>query len=152
MVCTDRYLHTLSDNEIVIHRRFGSGPWALRTLDRIGIFYYRGDSWGEGGSGCRWLAGPRSRINKKQEWLVDLLLHGLVDGGLLVTDGSTAQWGEYEKHLARYSQYDIKDGLVAFQDAQTRPFTDLRGNHFECVGLAGFRYGPVLIWRVTKST
>lgn len=61
--------------------RIFTHPWealeCLDNLDRMAVFFYRGDSDGEGGSGLKWFG---SEIFHK-------ILDKLMPGGLIVTDG-----------------------------------------------------------------
>lgn len=107
----------------------------------MGVFFYRGDSLGEGGSGDLWLD------QKHLEEVCDKL----VDGGLIVTDGSNHREDHAIRPLWRYNHKkpptDDPRELVESID----PFTDKSGRHFTCVGYAGYKYGPTLIWRVRKG-
>ena len=151
---TETYRHRTSGRVIRIHRRRGYGFSALRresALSRLAIFFYRGDSLGEGGSGNLWLA---------PDHLADVLAR-LEDGGLIVTDGSNMgrRTSEYQPLIAlrRYTQAYFKEhgiedqaiGRTLVELAQ--PFRNQAGKYFECVGFAGFRYGPTMIWRVTNK-
>ena len=153
-VLTETYKHRANDRLIRIHFRRGYGFSALRresALSRLAIFFYRGDSLGEGGSGNLWLA---------PDHLADVLAR-LEDGGLIVTDGSNMgrRTSEYQPLIAlrRYTQAYFKEhgiedqaiGRTLVELAQ--PFRNQAGKYFECVGFAGFRYGPTMIWRVTNK-
>ena len=64
-------------------------------------------------------------------------------GGLIVTDGSCGiEYPELSKH------HQSKLGEAAVE--ATVPFTDNDGRAFKCIGYAGERYGPTLIWQVNK--
>jgi len=65
-----------SKTEVFCH--CNDGAIALSSLDKLSVFFYRGDSIGEGGSGQWWL-GPK---------LFNFILDKLLDGGLIITDGS----------------------------------------------------------------
>jgi hypothetical protein len=76
---SERYRHRATGRVITIRRRRGYGFSAFRKeIDRLGVFFYRGDSLGEGGSGNLWLASDHMRE----------VCAKLVDGGLIVTYGS----------------------------------------------------------------
>ena len=76
---TEVYLHIPSGRTVRIHRIRDQGLLALHAvLKPIGVFFYRGDSQGEGGSGDYWLSAP----------FFDPVLSLMKDGGLVVTDGS----------------------------------------------------------------
>lgn len=65
-----------SKTEVICH--YNDGVIAVSSLDKLSVFFYRGDSIGEGGSGQWWL-GPK---------LFNFVLDKLIDGGLIITDGS----------------------------------------------------------------
>jgi len=144
---TETYRHRFSRRHIRIVRRRGFGFTTFRKyIDSIGVFFYRGDSLGDGGSGDLWLA----RVHLLE------LLDKLRNGGLIVTDGSNHGHGDRYYHDSRDNReyrslwtYHGKRGLRP--DPLPEPFNDRLGNRFECVGYAGQRgFGPVLIWQVWK--
>lgn len=153
-VLTETYKHRANDRLIRIHFRRGYGFSALRresALSRLAIFFYRGDSLGEGGSGNLWLA---------PDHLGDVLAR-LEDGGLIITDGSNMgrRTSEYQPLMAlrQYTQvyfeeHGIEDQAIGKTLVElAQPFRNQAGKYFECVGFAGFRYGPTMIWRVTNK-
>lgn len=144
-VLTETYEHIASGRQIRVHRRRGYGFSALRyEMQSIGVFFYRGDSYGEGGSGNLWL---------HQDHVYEIC-DKLIDGGLLVTDGSNRGAFTSKKHYD-YHQFDGHRGLDVNTDPEkyirsVAGFTDNRGNTFSCIGYAGQRYGPTMIWQVNK--
>lgn len=135
------------NKQIVIHRRRGSAPWALRkVIQEMGIFYYRGDGF-EGGSALDWFS--RSWGRGGETPLRDEIINRLIDGGLIVTDGSTTGRNKEYKTFAQFAWNDNISGRDAY--AESKPFTDRLGNRFRCIGYAGHRYGPTLIWLVEKG-
>ncbi len=117
----------------------GRGYDAFRSIFklqdcRMSIFFYRGDSGGEGGSGFNWLKKPRLRN----------ILEVLEDGGLIITDGSNSD-RMFNKHDTK-SDSNI-DGPTAFNDAQSFLYAERK---FNCVGYLDNKNGPTLIWQVTK--
>lgn len=141
----ETYLHRPSGKTIKLIFRRGYGYTTLRKKIRsLGVFFYRGDSGGEGGSGNMWLKDPRH---------VKEVLAKMVDNGLLILDGSDGT--KYRKHLSlEYSSF-WKYQKHTFQSSSDvlstcKPFVDNDGNHFTCVGHAGQRYGNTLIWQVKK--
>ena len=137
--CTvaERYRDSKTGHEFIVHRHRGDGQHAIgRLTTPLGVFFHRGDNGpggGEGASGAHWLS---------REWLTPVL-DRLVDGGLIVTDGSCGiEYPELSKH------HQSKLGEAAVE--ATVPFTDNDGRAFKCIGYAGERYGPTLIWQVNK--
>lgn len=129
-----------TSHEVTMHWHRGDGR---KTLDRfddpIGVFFHRGDCGptdtpGEGSSGSHWLS---------KAWL-EPVIKRMVDGGFIVTDGSCGE--EYPEFRRFHGQKGMKGNEAV---SQTRSFTD-SGVKFKCVGFAGIRYGPTLIWQVTK--
>ena len=147
-IMTETYRHLPSGKTIRVRRRRGYGFSAFRSdIRQIGVFFYRGDSGGEGGSGNLWL--KPDHINE--------ICTKLIDGGLLVTDGSQqSKWTKPAPNSEYWPLAQFHGGRPRPKDPEeilrvTRPFTDSRGRTFTCVGYAGERYGPTLIWRVDRS-
>ena len=155
-VRTDLYRHTPTGKQFRVHRRRGYSYCAFNKVEFVlGVFFYRGDS-GEG-SNTPWLStlgGPRPRS------FIGEVLERLVDGGLLVTDGSRC--GEYcplgqVRHsfpyaeLARFREPGSPRGPETANLAHS--ITDPAGRRLDCVGYAGAAHsGPTLIWKVTKPS
>jgi hypothetical protein len=134
-VLTETYYHARTGKSVKVHRRRGFGACAFdRVISSLGVFFYRGDSEGDGGSGYHWLW-PQS---------LRAVLGKLVSGGLIVTDGSQHDSRKY-RELWKHHRTEV--GKEAMQSV--KPFTR-DGCSFTCVGYVGQRYGPTLIWRVTK--
>ena len=147
-ILTEIYRHLPSRRTIQIKRRRGYGFSAFRNdIQQIGVFFYRGDSGGEGGSGNLWLKPDH----------IDEICAKLIDGGLLVTDGSQqSKWTKPAPNSEYWPLAQFHGGRPRPKDPEeilrvTRPFTDSKGRTFTCVGYAGERYGPTLIWRVARS-
>jgi hypothetical protein len=134
------YQHVPTKHEITIHWHESDGRKTLDCFDEpIGVFFHRGDHGpcddpSEGTSGSHWLS---------KAWL-EPVIQRMVDGGLLVTDGSCGK--EYPE-LSRFHGNKAMNGDEAV--SQSREFTD-NGVRFKCVGFAGIRYGPTLIWQIQK--
>lgn len=144
-ILTETYCHLPSGRTVKIKRRRGYGFSAFRNdIRQIGVFFYRGDSPGEGGSGNLWLKPDH----------IDEICAKLIDGGLLVTDGSQQSARTKSSPKAEYyplAQYHGTRPRPKDPDEivrTTKPFTDTKGRTFTCVGYAGERYGPTLIWQV----
>lgn len=133
------YQHAPTGRQITVHLRRGYGRSAFhKHIRTIGIFFYRGDSLGGGGSGNFWL---------KPEHL-DRVIDRLVDGGLIVTDGSNSGWSGYRQLRAHHHKTFLGSPRELVESSE--PFTDRAGNRFRCIGYVGERYGPTLIWQIRK--
>lgn len=129
----------LEKKKIEIYRHLQDGVAAFTTMDSISVFYLCRDSSGEGGSGQMWF----------QESIFKYILEKLLDGGLIVTDGSgydftiseTAEW----KSLWVNRRANSEEEVVNPSDFvyYNRKFT--------CLGSCGQGYGPIYLWRVTKK-
>ena len=151
---TETYKHIPSQRVIRIHRRRGYGYSTLRyegRMGKLGVFFYRGDSPGGYGSGDHWLRGTK---------LSEIFTH-LVDGGLLAIDGSNGgansqrhsqQRGAYRELFKYYYSWTNGERLSSQQLLEgVNAFTDKYHRQFRCVGYAGDRYAPTLIWEVDRS-
>jgi hypothetical protein len=137
-VVSEIYRYLPTGREVTIHFHRSDGRKTLDRLnDPIGVFFHRGDTGpcddpSEGSSGSHWLS---------KEWLQPVL-NRMIDGGFVVTDGSCGI--EYPE-LSRRG--DIKSQEEAI--ASGKHFIS-DGIHFKCVGFAGKRNGPTLIWQIIK--
>lgn len=127
-----------SQDNIDIIRCVQDGLVAFMSIPKISVFFYRGDSHGEGGSGQWWL-GPK---------IFNLVLDKLVDGGIIITDGSNpdpnfldVDWKVLWQNLHKSSKADsiIKPEDFSYYD-----------RNFICLGQCGKKYGPVYAWKVNK--
>ena len=132
----DTYIHRATGRQFCVHRRLGDGGAAVAELHKLGVFFFRGDNPvnGEGSSGVLWLGGE----------LLPRVLNLLVPGGLVVTDGSNGGVGGPTQFSTYYHNYEIGSAAVS----ATIPF-EYQGRKFTCIGYAGEKYGPTLIWQVT---
>jgi hypothetical protein len=158
-VLTETYLHVATGRKFNVHRRRGYGFSALRNeISSLDIFYYRGDSMGEGGSGNLWLADDH----------IEEVCAKLCDGGLIITDGSQTSRRNKGKRKKRSPYRNFASPWESCRDGSTpsendlireaKPFFGNHGLHFECIGFAGWRirsargcYRPTMIWRLTKN-
>jgi hypothetical protein len=143
-VRTETYLHNATGKEFRVHRRRGYSVSGFRKERfKLGVFFYRGDS--DEGSSTPWLA---VRNAARGTGFIFEVLDRLVDGGLMVVDGSrcTGRNNPYVE-LKRFFWTDTP-GRDAMRQAQ--PFVDPQGRAFRCVGHAGPRNGPTLAWQVTQ--
>ena len=139
-IVTETYLHEPTGKTIHFRLKRGFAEYTFRHIEnKIGVFYYRGDSLGEGGSGISWLGSKR----------LNMVCDKLIDGGLIVTDGSNG--GRNHKPLRKYHCHrDNEESREEMMKTLT-PFFDNKGRRFTCVGYAGERYGPTFIWQVKKE-
>lgn len=130
------YRNGRTGREVELNCVRGRGVTTMkRHIPTIGVFFYRGDSCGESGSGTWWL----------ERKLFNQVLERLVEGGLIVTDGSNTSgerpWG---RSLKEFHNNDMIEPEEAARRA--RAFC-VYGKDFECVGAHDRRYGPTLIWQ-----
>ena len=138
-ICQETYEREQDQRRITVHQCKGRGYDAFRTLrtllksqqTQLSVFFYRGDSPGNGGSGFDWLR--KARLKN--------VLEVLEDYGLIISDGSNA--------IRELSTFHRCPGVESAAKEQVQPFTfaDWR---FECVGYLGERYGPTLAWQVQQ--
>lgn len=126
--------------KIGVYRHIQDGLKVFKTLDNISVFFLVGDSAGEGGSGQRWF----------QEKLFDLILDKLIDGGLIVTDGSGLDWENTDSAIWKplWSNRDAGEN----NNLPKPENFNYKGRKFVCIEKCGYRYGPVYIWKVIKAT
>jgi len=133
---TYKHRHTGQTITVNLRRGYGYSGFINDDLGELGIFFYRGDSWGEGGSGAHWLHSH-----------MDVICSKLVEGGLLVTDGPS----KWSSRRGRYGFF-CNNRYYSPQELAKNPpeHTDSKGRQFRCIGYAGRRYGETLIWRVSN--
>lgn len=146
-ILTEHYRHTPSNRTIQIHLRRGYGFSAFRKeISSLGVFFYRGDSEGEGGSGNLWMAPDH----------ISEICFKLINGGLIVTDGSQHGRG-HNKKSREYKEFWMQKHIKEHTNSSleiiglTQPFSDRFGRQFTCVGYTGHRYGPTLAWEVKQK-
>lgn len=129
------FTHQLTGHPFRLHRRQQDAQAILHELPPLGVFFFRGDNpvCGEGSSGVLWLG----------DALFSRVLTLLVPGGFVITDGSSPG-PNGPKHLSDF-YHDRQVGPSAV--SRSVPFR-YRGRTFSCVGYAGERYGPTLVWHV----
>lgn len=151
-ILTETYKHIASGREIRIHRRRGYGFSALKNetrLTNLGVFFYRGDSQGEGGSGNMWLSPEH----------LEEALKKIADNGLLVLDGSDGGgWKSNKKANSIYRKIrtytwkrenDIDSPEILINTLGDA--SDNKGRTYKCIGYAGMKYGPTMIWHVKQK-
>ncbi len=141
---SETYAHLPTQRTITIHRCRGLGVSRFQALTgELGVFFYRGDSPGEGGSGNVWL--HREKIAA--------ISARLVDGGLLITDGSQHdRSGRARRYEPLWHYHDHRTDLAPAEIvASLPPIEDEAGRTLTCIGFAGYRYGPTLIWQIRRQ-
>lgn len=140
---SETYHHNPSGREFQVIRSNDDARWAFDRLnDPLGVFFYRGDSLGEGGSGILWNDAP----------LMERVMRKLVDGGLIVTDGSNPGEGSnrsVSRHAPLLSAREMRTADHALGMIGSS-FKNFVGRRLTCIGYAGQRYGPTLIWQVVR--
>lgn len=125
--------------KIRVCRYIQDGLTVFLGLDEISVFFLRKDSMGESGSGQMWF----------QKGLFDLILDKLLDGGLIVTDGSGLPM-EGRDDLPYRGLW--KNHRSWGREAVTMPEDfQYMGRTFRCLGEAGRGYGPVYVWQVERT-
>ena len=127
---------------VVIHQKDGLLT-LLQDIDHLAVFYYRGDSHGEGGSDQCWLFPV----------LFEVVISKLLEGGVVCTDGSNSNcWSEA---LNNYSPFVALGGSQPYF-LPKRKIGDRIGygpRILECIGeMEGRHEGSrMLVWRVTSQ-
>lgn len=67
-------------NETVVSHNKDGALTLIDDISAISVFYYRGDSGGEGGSGQYWMGAV----------LLDLIMSRMISGGIICSDGSNS--------------------------------------------------------------
>lgn len=130
-----------------IVRRRGFGQMGLAEFpDRsLSVFMHRGDSLGEGGSNAFFLSDRRKNYPPLSN-LFTKLQRKLSNRALVISDGSNTD----KKFLTVYTHnHKRTSGEEAFAAHEGKYY--IHGDfNWECVGWMSYRYGPTLIWGVTK--
>ncbi len=154
-VKTAWFLRNESQTIFDVHWCGHDGPDAVQRLpEPIGIFFYRGDGDGEGGSSIPWLSEDPGGLRGAPGEIHEVLSR-LVDGGLLVTDGGNTfneRGPRSYKELGRFFLKRDEEPATASKEVQA--FEDHIGNRFRCIGYLesdGYGKGPTLIWQVRKA-
>lgn len=129
-----RFQDRVTGNQFDLCRWKARGEDAFADVERLGVFFHRGDTLanGEGSSGVPWLG---------REWLTKIL-GKLVPGGLLVTDGSNCPTDGPQE----LSQFQLDRTVGSKAATRTKSF-EFSGRLLSCIGYVGERYGPTLIWK-----
>ncbi len=130
---------------VVRRRGFGEIGLGTEFPDRsIGVFFYRGDSRGEGGSGVQFFSNRRRRYEPLTN-LFSLLCRKLTVPALIVTDGSNTR-PRQRLPISQFAHGPISSA-EAFKLCAGRDWI-ADGLRWTCVGFVGRSYGPTLVWAV----
>lgn len=137
--------HTRTKRQIKVIRKRGFGQTTLHEFGQnsIGIFMHRGDSDGEGGSNIRFFNNMESHYQPIAN-LYEQLCNRIVDGGLIITDGSNCDLKQLRRDPRTSDEVTTQQ---AFEHAKDFVHGPLK---WHCVGHLDKRYGPTLIWQVHK--
>ncbi len=133
-ISTERNVWEMADgSERILYRHQGDAYLVFSDLQDIAVFYQRSNS--DEGSSLYWF-GPS---------LFRMLLDKLVDGGLIVTDGSmfhpehmNVPWGLLRKHFLARNHEEL----------ELPPSFEYRARRFKCLGKIDNGHGPVYGWQV----
>jgi len=119
--CDIRKIHEfykLNLNRFDIKIKFIQGDVrrVIFEIPRIKVFFYRGDSAGEGGSGVYLL---------RKRWLKHIIDKFADREGLLITDGSNS--GHLFKKIIRHSKYFYENWNTQFELCPEQPWLDKYG-------------------------
>jgi hypothetical protein len=140
-IWTEHYTERETGLEIRLNFCNRRAPSALRyQIDRLGMFFYRGDS--SEGSSPEWF----------RCWGKTCLIHEILNkmptNSLIVTDGSKCKDTQYQPFI-QIIEENVQPELFV---QKIQPFTDRSGNSFQCVGYAGKRRDRhSYIWQVIKN-
>jgi hypothetical protein len=115
---------------VFCHQLDGVLTLKYKVNTKLAVFYYRGDSMGEDGIGQWWLG---------QE-LINEVLNRLIDGGLIVTDGSNHH---PQEHNVPWSFLWQADDLLSNGATKEKLTFTYRERSFRLLGRCGHRYGTV---------
>ena len=132
----DVWKNIKTGREIKIYRVIQDGLTMLLydpILSQIGIFFYRGDGSGDGGSGIGWLMTDKDKTESYLEYNIHHVLQRLSENGLIVTDGSNS--GVEYRFFYDKNKYDIKRN----------------DKIFHCLGkISSSRDNQTVVWQVSS--
>ena len=141
----EQYRQNDSGDSFEIVRRRGFGHFALNEQGprTISVFVHRGDSPGEGGSNQRFFSNGLKRFEPLSRTR-DRLFARLMDRAIVVSDGSLVD----RRFLRRFHNDPIKcEDAFAHHFGRTYNWC---GFQWEVIGWVGERYGPTLVWGLTR--
>lgn len=143
----ERYLETSSQRVISVRRRRGFGQYALAEIPdgSLGVFFHRGDSLGEGGSGVKFLGNEQARHEPLGN-LFKKLTRKLAFPALIVTDGTNTKVPRLRDILK------MKEMPGGFPDRDQEQFFwgGLTWTYVAQIGPS--RHGPTFVWCVEPAT
>jgi hypothetical protein len=130
---SESYTHLPTGRIFVVNACCGRGYDTFRAAFRerkrfLSVFFYRGDSPGESGSGFDWL----------KRKMIRHVFAQLDPNAIIVSDGSNA--------IPQLSAFHRDNTVGSDAVAKSRSFTFL-DRQLTCIGYLGERYGPTLVWR-----
>jgi len=132
------YKHELfltNDKKVMVYCHVQDGIAVFSTLENISIFFLRGDSNGEGGSNQGWF-----RKN-----IFNYILDKLVDGGLIVTDGSS------NYHTCPDVAWKGLWDKLSYENGNYKPCDfSYNDRNFKFLGEFGVKKRGTLIWQVER--
>ncbi len=142
----EQYFENWSSVTFEIVRRRGFGHFALNEQPpkSISIFVHRGDSPGESGSN-QWFFSNSNKDFKPLSQARNRLYERLQDKAIVVSDGSLVD----KKFLRRFHRTQ-SSGEEAFTFHEGKIY-DWAEFQWEVIGWLGERYGPTLIWGLTRK-
>lgn len=134
------------EEPLIVVRRRGFGQMGLAEFPErsISVFMHRGDSQGEGGSNI-WFFSDRDSRYPPLARLFSTLQSRLLDRALVVTDGSNTS----KAFLKRFNFGSGVSGEQAYLAHRGQTYIHGRLS-WESVGWLSDRYGPTIVWGVTK--
>lgn len=123
--------------KVHIYRHKMDALLTLQGIEKIAVFYYYGDSQEEGGSGQWWL-GPK---------IMNMVLERLVDGGIIVTDGSNPDPNRTQSGNKQLWEHPrkLKNNPLVY----TTKF-EYNGREFIPIGELRQRSRPTYAWQVKR--
>ena len=141
IVFTEILEHKQTGNIITTNLRNGDATASLFKDDfkKISVFFYRGDSDGEGGSGMKWFLKDK----------FGMIVEKMINGGLIVTDGSNQRTnGSITKPLLEGWPKSTKE-----KPAITELEFKINKKYYllKWVGYIDKRYNETLVWQLYKK-
>ena len=107
----------------------------VEDIRSLSIFFYRGDSDGEGGSGQRATGNGQRATGNGQRVLGPVVFHcvlaGLLDDGMICTDGSNS--GHCDRENGEYAPWNALTGLWPFSPPVPGSGFEYLGRRFTCL-------------------